>query len=82
MLSLAGLRPTNLRILNTPEEIAQAIQGRSVDKDILIRLSEGNPLEDTLPSVRIPVTPSQTDLTIDYNDPRRPGVIYIPGEWP
>jgi RHS repeat-associated protein len=82
VLSLAGLRPTNLRILNTPEEIARAIQDGSVDRDLLDRLSEGNPLEDTLPSVRIPVTPSQTDLTIDYSDPQRPGVIYIPEEWP
>jgi hypothetical protein len=82
VLSLAGLRPTNLLVLNTQEQIDEAIRNGTADPDLLDRLQEETPLQDTLPSVRIAVTPSQYDWTIDYSDPTRPGVIYIPGEGP
>ena len=50
-LSMAGLRPTNVRIVD-PTEV------------LLNRLAEVGPLGDTLPSSRIAITPSQSDWTI------------------
>jgi RHS repeat-associated protein len=51
-LSLAGLRPVNVRILE------------SVPQRIRARLDEVSPLGDTLPARRIAVTPSQRNLRV------------------
>jgi hypothetical protein len=59
-LSLAGLRPVNVRILD------------SVPDKVRRRLDEISPLGDMLPSRRIAVTPSRTDLRIG-------DIINLPG---
>ncbi len=51
VLSMVGLRPTNVRIIDPRQ-------------DVLNRLIEEGPLGDTLPSSRIAITPSQSDWTI------------------
>jgi hypothetical protein len=50
-LSLAGMRPTNINIIDAGPKL-------------LRRLEEIGPLGDRLPSTRIAVTPSQKDLTV------------------
>ncbi|HET6215159.1 MAG TPA: RHS repeat-associated core domain-containing protein, partial [Micromonosporaceae bacterium] len=62
-LSMAGRRPTNVRIFEP---------GGEQKEELLGRMAEVGPLGDSLPATRMPITPSQTDWTIL-------GVVHLPG---